>query len=404
MRQMLSVRWTSAALVIAACTSGSPPEIHGLSDQVATVGSELLVTIDGSDPDGDLLTYGVHADISLQGAAMITQAPSGMGVFRWTPLANDIGVHAFDFTASDGSNTTTVSISIEVRSAVGAVPIFRQPLGAGTAVDLARQACVTLDIVVEDQDSAQVTIAEENPKIAGTLFRVIDGATASWQWCPTPAQVAAQDRYTLVLSADDGDNPKTIKNYVIVLRGGAAHPVINEVDYDQINSDTAEYVELFNPSGSPASLAGLQLVLVNGATNTVYDAIDLSPSGSLAGGQYLVIAGPGVTVPPRALKIDPVWTQDQVQNGAPDGLALIDGVTHTVIDALSYEGSITMATILDFPAPVSLVEGTPLAASVADSNTVPQSLCRTPNGQDTNDAATDWKVCSTLTPGDVNAP
>src|SRR3954470_6863327 len=101
--------------------------------------------IDGTDADGDRIDYGVHADISLQGTAMITQAPSGMGVFRWTPLAKDIGVHGVDFTASDGSNTTTVSISIEVRSAVGAVPIFRQPLGAGTVVDLARQACVTLD-------------------------------------------------------------------------------------------------------------------------------------------------------------------------------------------------------------------------------------------------------------------
>ncbi len=29
--------------------------------------------------------------------------------------------------------------------------------------------------------------------------------------------------------------------------------------------------------------------------------------------------------------------------------------------------------------------------AVADSNTVPGSLCRLPNGNDTNDASTDWK-------------
>lgn len=392
-------------MVMAACGSGGAPEIHDLADQIATVGAELVVNIDGSDPDGDQLTYGVHADISLQGTAKLTQAPSGMGVFRWTPLAADIGVHTFDFTASDGSNTTTVSITIEVRSAVGAVPVFRQPLGTGTVVDLTQQPCLNVDILIEDQDTAEVTIAEEVPQIVGAQLTITDGTSGTWRWCPTPAQVAAQDRYTLVLSADDGENPKTIKNYVIVLRsGGGPSLVINEVDYDQLNTDTAEYIEIFNASAAPASLAGLQVVLVNGATSLPYDTVDLSSAGSLAGGHYLVIAGPNVSVPASAQKLDPVWSTDQIQNGAPDGLALIDSVTHTVIDALSYEGSVTAATIVDFPAPVSLVEGTPLDPGVADTNTAGRSLCRIPNGGDTNNAATDWTICNTLTPGVANAP
>jgi hypothetical protein len=392
------------ALALAACTSGSPPEIHGLADQVATVGAELVVNIDGTDADGDRLTYGVHTDVSLQGNGMLTQTPGGMGVFRWTPLADDLGAHAFDFTASDGSNTTTVTISIDVRSAAGAVPIFRQPLGTGTVLDLAHQACVTVDIVIEDQDTAVVAIAEEAPRIMGGQLTIIDGQSATWMWCPTAAQAAAQDRYTLVLSADDGSNPKTLKSYVIVLNSAGPHLVINELDYDNVSTDTAEFIELYNPSLATASLAGLQVVLVNGGTSTVYDTIDLSPAGSLASGAYLVIAGAGVTPAPGAMKLDPVWSQDQIQNGAPDGLALIDSVTHTVIDALSYEGSITSATIVGFPAPVSLVEGTALPPTVADSNTATRSLCRLPNGQDTNDAATDWAACATLTPGAANTP
>lgn len=325
-----------------------------------------------------------------------------MGVFRWTPLADDIGAHAFDFTVSDGSNTTTVSISIEVRSAVGEVPIFREPLGAGRTAN--PTSCMTVNIVVEDRDTAQVTIEEVAPVIAGAQVLVVDGTSGTWEWCPTPAQAAAQDRYTLVLSADDRDNPKTIKNYVIVLNSAAPRLVINEVDYDQVGTDTAEYIELYNPSSSPASLAGLQVVLVNGATNTVYSTINLSSAGSLAGGRYLVIAGTQVVVPAGAMRIDPVWSQDQIQNGAPDGVALIDGVTHTLLDALSYEGSVTGATIADFPAPVSLVEGAALPLAVADSSSVVRTICRMPNGSDTNDAATDWALCATLTPGADNAP
>ena len=401
------MRLGAAMLVLAACGGGSPPQIHGLSDQVATVGSELVVMIDASDDSGEKIEYGVHADLSLQGTAMMTKTPAGMGVFRWTPLAEQIGTHTFDFTATDSNGTTTVTIQIDVRAAVGAAPIFRQPLGTGTVLNLAQNPCTDVDIVVEDQDSPMVAIAQEDPAIDGGMLTIVDGLTATWHWCPTAQQVAASNRYTLVLSADDGDNPKTIKNYVLVVGSGTTQQsklVINEVDYDMVGTDNAEYVEIKNAGTASANLAGLRLALVNGATSTQYDSIDLSPAATLGPGEYLVIAGAGVTVPVSAKKLDPVWSVDQIQNGAPDGLAIVDPVTQTVIDALSYEGAITAATLPDFTSPISLVEGTVLPTSVSDSNTVVRSLCRNPDGQDTNDAATDWALCTTLTPGTPNVP
>jgi hypothetical protein len=130
--------------------------------------------------------------------------------------------------------------------------------------------------------------------------------------------------------------------------------------------------------------------------------VDLSSAGSLPSHGYLVVAGAGVTVMPPALKIDPGWTTNAIQNGAPDGLALIDTTGPVLIDAFSYEGAITMANLPGFASPVSLVEGTALAASVADSNTAPGSLCRSPDGQDTDNASVDWKFCSTPTAGTAN--
>jgi hypothetical protein len=49
---------------------------------------------------------------------------------------------------------------------------------------------------------------------------------------------------------------------------------------------------------------------------------------------------------------------------------------------------------------VSLVEGTPTSA--VDSNTVPGSLCRYPNGAETDNADADWSFCATPTPGAAN--
>jgi len=216
--------FTCLATAVACGPSGRAPDLSGLTDQVAQVGTELTIDLNGTDPDGDHLRYGFHAaDLTdLNGHADITQSPSGTGVFRWTPLGADIGSHAFDFTASDGNNTATVTINIDVRSAIGSVtaPVFRQPLGSGTTIDVAQQMCVSLDIMIDDQDSARVKISQDDPLIDGAELTAVDGHTATWHWCPTREQ-QSEPRYTLSLSADDGDNPRTVKDYLVVLRSGS---------------------------------------------------------------------------------------------------------------------------------------------------------------------------------------
>lgn len=155
--------------------------------------------------------------------------------------------------------------------------------------------------------------------------------------------------------------------------------VINEVDYDQVGTDAGGYVEIANSGSSAAALDGIALVLVNGGDNAEYARAALT--GSLAAGAYL--------------KID-----IEAQNGAPDGVALVDTASKALLDALSYEGEITAATI-DGQS-YNLVEGTALAAAVLDSNTVDGSLSRIPDKQDTNNAASDWVFTTTKTPGVAN--
>jgi hypothetical protein len=157
----------------------------------------------------------------------------------------------------------------------------------------------------------------------------------------------------------------------------SAKLVINEVDYDQVGTDANGFVEIKNVGETEADLADIDLVAVNGGDSAEYDRVALT--GSLAAGGHLDIA-------------------IELQNGAPDGLALIEGTT--LVDALSYEGGITSATIGGQT--YSLVEGTVLPASVEDSNTVAGSLIRNPDGKDTNDAAADWAFTTTLTRGAAN--
>lgn len=178
---------------------------------------------------------------------------------------------------------------------------------------------------------------------------------------------------------------------------------INEIDYDQVGSDTGEFIELFNSSSASISLSGKSLVLVNGANNTTYLTIDLTPGGALAPGAYLVIRTNTVVPAPGTVSILFPLAMDNIQNGSPDAIALVDTIANTLIDALSYEGSITAAMIAGLGT-VNLVEGSPLPVATADSNVAVGTLARIPNGADTNNAASDWSFTSTPTPGAANVP
>jgi len=169
--------------------------------------------------------------------------------------------------------------------------------------------------------------------------------------------------------------------------GGAPPPpppgdsplVINEIDYDQVGADTAGFIEIANTGSAAASLDGIAVVLVNGGDGAEYDRKALT--GTLAAGAKLVV------------ELD-------AQNGAPDGVALVETANARLLDALSYEGAITSATI--GTATYNLVEGTVLPVDVADSNTVDGSLARIPDGRDTDDAASNWAFTTTATPGAAN--
>jgi len=249
---------------------------------------------------------------------------------------------------------------------------------------------VTLDIPALAPTIVNLAVA---PTTAGTLPATVtvltNEASATFTYTDTANLGTATVTATLGSSTS---------NATVTVSTGATHLVINEVDYDQIMTDNAEFIEIYNPSPTAVSLAGKQVLLVNGNTSLVYDTIDLG-SGMLAGNAYIVVAGANVSVTSPATKVDPGWTTDRVQNGAPDGIALIDNTSHTLIDALSYEGAMTMVDLPGFAAPVSLVEGTMLPLTSADSNTADGSLCRSPNGQDTDDAAADWRVCAAPSAG-----
>lgn len=220
------------------------------------------------------------------------------------------------------------------------------------------------------------------------------GSDTSWT-CTAPSPPAGT-YYVSLMAFFPSYSGVTLKGSFTPPVATTADLVINEIDYDNVGTDSSEYVEIYNPAGAAVSLSGCTLVLVNGSTSSPYSTVDLSPAGSLGAGQYLVVGASGVAVPAGAKKINFSAVTSALQNDT-EGVALVCG--GSVVDKLSYEGSITAASIPGVGT-VNLVEGT--AFTAADSNTATRALCRLPNGGDTDSAAVDWSTCASLTPGAAN--
>ena len=96
--------------------------------------------------------------------------------------------------------------------------------------------------------------------------------------------------------------------------------VISEIHYDNAGVDTGEAVEVQAPVGT--DLTGWSLVLYNGSNGGVYGT-DTLPSPVPDAGVVVV-----------------EYPTNGIQNGSPDGIALIDA-DGAVVELLSYEGELT---------------------------------------------------------------
>jgi len=303
-------------------------------------------------------------------------------------------------TASPTPITITASLDGRMQTAdvrvIGATEAPRlvdlSPSSATITVSAAQVFTVSLDIPAPPGGVSVMLSLDMGGSVPASVTVPADAISADFSL--TAGAVAASGTLTATLNTDSVNSAITISD------APTGHLVINEVDYDQPGTDMGEFLELYNGDSSPVDLTNLSVIFINGSSNADYRTVDLT--GSLGAGEYLVLANTGVSVPASVTRID--LPSNGIQNGAPDGVLILDTSSNTVVDALSYEGAITAATISGVvPAMTfNLVEGTP--TTIEDNNTDVLSLVRMPNGADTDDANADWTTSGTPTPGAANTP
>lgn len=193
--------------------------------------------------------------------------------------------------------------------------------------------------------------------------------------------VSASSTYYYKVSAVDSSNNESVLSSSVSATTDGTTPSggtawINEIHYDNESTDVNEFVEVAGSAGM--DLVGWQLIAYNGSNGASYKTVNLS--GTIANQSN----GFGV--------LD--FATAGLQNGGPDGIALIDD-TGTVVQFLSYEGSFAASD-----GPAVGMTSTNIGVNETTSTPIGQSLQLTGIGNEY--AQFTWASPMTNTAGFIN--
>ncbi len=213
-----------------------------------------------------------------------------------------------------------------------------------------------------------------------------DGTITSYNWDfgdgstgtgvnPTHAY-ALDGQYNVVLTVTDNGAATDTSTATVTVAAPTSQPWVNEFHYDNDGTDSNEGIEIAAAAGT--NLSGWSLVAYNGSGGTVYSTTNLS--GTIADQQ----GGFGTLN----------FAISGLQNGAPDGFALVDN-TGAVVQFLSYEGAVTAVD-----GPAAGTTSTDVGVTETSSTPIGHSLQLGGSGSQYSDFA--WQTAAASTPGSVN--
>jgi len=314
-----------------------------------------------SDTDGTITGYAwTFGDGGTSPLANPTHVYASTGTFNVTLIVTDDG-------GATGNDSATAVISDTTAPAA--------PTGLGAT---AGDGSVGLDWADNSEtDLGGYTVYRAT--VSGGPYTAITGLVTGSAY--TDGGVSNGTTYFYVVTASDGDaNASGYSAEVSALPaapgGGDATVWINEIHYDNDGTDAGEGFEVAGPTGT--DLSGWTVVGYNGNGGVVYDTEALSGTLPATMGGYGVLS----------------FTMAGMQNGSPDGLALVNG-SGTVVQFLSYEGVI-VAT--DGPA----VGTTSQDIGVAEASTATVGHTLQLGGTGSTYADFSWQGSSAGTFGAVN--
>ena len=294
-----------------------PPILDPIGPRTVTELQPLIIHLSGSDPDGDLIEFGVT---SLPPGAVFDKATA---TFTWTPTATQARIYYIQFWIRDSAPLTTKeTVTITVLDA-NRPPVL-------TAVDdrtVYEGQLLEISLSGTDPDGTALTYSATGIPAGATL----NPSTGQFTW--TPGYDRAGD-YPVTFSVSDGTTSDTENIVIHVLDRDITPPVITV------------------PATSVPDADGRVVVGVGDAVLATY-TIDGVPAGSLAP------SGGVISIPGSAFEATGTYTVTVTATDAGGNSAMSPAFTVTV--------DRTPPTISPSATRVTLTSGASVTVSVGDA-------------------------------------
>lgn len=268
----------------------------------------------GTCPDGvevvDRVGFGASSCPASDNTAALTNATAALRATNGCAWTRN---NAVDFAtgAAAPRNGATTPVLCGAGPVVGPIAtIVLTPATASTPIGGTR----AFTVVASDANGLTVS----NPSLTWTSSAPLVASVSA------TGVATALDIGTTTITAEAANGVKGTATLTVTEAASLPAVRISEIHYDNAGADVGEAIEIEAPAGT--DLTGWQLLLYNGNGGTVYNTRILS--GVVAS----TCTGRGV------LYFE--YPTDGIQNGAPDGVALVNA-QGTVVEFLSYEGAFT---------------------------------------------------------------
>jgi DNA/RNA endonuclease G (NUC1) len=369
--------WQTTAL------SGSiQPGAFYLVQEAAGAGG--TTNLPAPDASGNIAMSGTTAKVALVNS---TTALTGTGCPITAAVVDFVGygsANCFEGAATPALSNTTAAL----RNGGGATDTDNNNADFTIGAPNPRNSGVAPAVV------ASVVVTPANPTIASGatqqfVAKAFDASSneiagVTFTWLSGTPSVATVSTAGLASALSDGSSvisakaPNGVTGQTTLTVGGAGPTLpetrFSEIHYDNVGTDANERIEIEGPVGT--DVTDWQVVLYNGANGSAYNTVALSgliPSNCGGARGVIVLSYP----------------QNGIENGSPDGFALINK-TGQVVEFLSYEGAFAAVN-----GPASGTTSTDIGVQEITSTPFGRSLQRNASGV--------WQAPATANFGACNA-
>jgi subtilisin family serine protease len=283
------------------------------------------ITLTGSDPDGDPITYAV---VSAPSKGVLSGAAPNL---TYTPNANATGADSFTFRVNDGAlDSTPATVSVTI------APVNDPPTASPQSVSTPEDTAVGIALGASDPDGDPLTYTI----VTGPTNGVLTGSGSSRTYTPNP-NTAGPDGFTFKVS-DGVVDSSTVTVSVTVT--AVNDPPVADAQAVSTPEDTARAITV---TGSDVEGSAVSFILVTG------------PASGLLGGTL-----PNVTYTPNGNFNGSDSFVFKVNDGTVDSPHATVSITVTAVNDPPVANAQSVSTAEDAAAGINLsgsdVDGNPL--------------------------------------------